>query len=189
MKLKNSLSVSLNIFLPILTITIISLFLYYSSRNIPNYSLRIFLASASGLVYFICILFSPLFIFILLDLKGIGFKKAVSFSLVIPVLWMIKDVIVLIESHPFIEALYWLLNPLYIWYSCLLIIDFGFGTLLVRYIKRRQGSQEQVFTAKPVIAILVAVTIAAGIFAWGQGENIYSLYLDGYRLLYGFGIH
>jgi hypothetical protein len=103
-------------------------------------------------------------------------------------LWMTKDVLVLLESHPILECLYWYFNPLTIWMVCLLATHMGTGTLLARYVLKRRGQSIQVITPAPVAAILIGLVVFGGIFAWGQGENSFSIYLDGYRLLFGFGV-
>ena len=65
--------------------------------------------------------------------------------------------------------------------------EMGLGTLLGRYILKRRGKTIRVVTFGPLIAILVGAALFAGILAWGQGENLYVLYLDSYRLFFGSG--
>jgi hypothetical protein len=77
---------------------------------------------------------------------------------------------------------------MYIWLACLLAIEMGLGTLLARYILVRRGHPLRVITAAPIAAIVIGLVIFGGIYAWGQGENLFSVYLDGYRLLFGSGV-
>ena len=53
---------------------------------------------------------------------------------------------------------------------------------------KRRGQSIKVFSLAPVASIVIGALIFGGIFAWGQGENLYSIYLDGYRLLFGSGV-
>jgi hypothetical protein len=100
---------------------------------------------------------------------------------------MTKDVVVMMGAHRIIESLYWYLNPLSIWVLCLLSVEMGVGTLIGRLILKRRGREIQVFTWGPIAAIVIGAAAFGGIFAWGQGENLYVLYLDGYRLFFGSG--
>ena len=95
-------------------------------------------------------------------------------SITIPVIWMAKDVVVLTESHPLIEAVYWLVNPMYIWFGCLLSIEIGLGTLIGRMILIKNGKDIITFTIGPLAAIGAGLGIALSIYAWWGGENVFS---------------
>jgi hypothetical protein len=92
------------------------------------------------------------------------------------------------ESHPFLECLYWYFNPLTVWMICLLAIEMGIGTLLGRALLQRGGQSMKVISFAPIAAIVIGAIVFGGIYAWGQGENLFSIYLDGYRWIFGSGI-
>jgi hypothetical protein len=165
-----------------------SYFIYYNSRQIANLALHQALATIFGTIYFISIFFGALFIYTTKYVQGVSLGKRILASCTIPFLWVTKDVFALMESHPFLECLYWYFNPLTIWMLCLLAIEMGFGTLLGRILLKRRGQQLKIITPIPIAAILIGAATFAGIYAWGQGENLFSLYLHGYRLLFGSGI-
>ncbi len=173
--------------LSVLILALISYFVYFGSRRIENQLLRQILAAGFGTLYFVSIFFAPFYIYTLTYLRGVPLSGRLMASFLIPFLWMTKDVVVMMESHPLLESLYWYLNPLYIWLACLLAVETGLGTLLARYILARRGQPIQVITAAPIAAIVIGIVVFGGIFAWGQGENLFSIYLDGYRLLFGSG--
>jgi hypothetical protein len=174
--------------LSVLILALISYLVYFGSRRIVNQSLRQILAAGFGTLYFVSIFFGPLYIYTTTYLRGVPLSGRLLASCLIPFLWMTKDVLVLMESHPFLECLYWYLNPMYIWLVCLLAIEMGLGTLLARYILVRRGRSLQVISAAPIAAIVIGIVVFGGIYAWGQGENLFSVYLDGYRLLFGSGV-
>jgi hypothetical protein len=169
-------------------IALLSYIIYYGARSIENQTLHQPLALLFGTIYFLSIFFGPLFIYTSTYLQGASLTKRILVTGAIPFLWMTKDVILLMESHPFLECLYWYFNPLTIWLVCLLSIEMGFGTLLGRYLLNRRGQSIKVFSLAPVAAMLIGAVAFGGIYAWGQGENLFSLYLDGYRILFGSGI-
>jgi hypothetical protein len=173
--------------LSVLILALISYLVYFGSRQIGNQLLRQILAAGFGTLYFVSIFFGALYIYTVTYLRGVPLSGRLIASLLIPFLWMTKDVVVMMESHPFLESLYWYLNPLYIWLACLLAVETGLGTLLARYILVRRGQPTKVITAAPIAAIVIGIVVFGGIFAWGQGENLFSIYLDGYRLLFGSG--
>ena len=174
--------------LSVLFLALISYLVYYGSRRIENQALRQILPAGSGTLYFVSIFFGPLYIYTVTYLRGVRLPGRLLACCLIPFLWMTKDVLVLMESHPFLESLYWYLNPMYIWLACLLAIEMGLGTLLARYVLVRRGQTIRVITAAPIAAIVIGLVIFGGIYAWGQGENLFSVYLDGYRLLFGSGV-
>jgi hypothetical protein len=175
-------------FLSVLFVALASYLLYYGSRRIENRFLHHSLAASSGLIYFGCIVLGPLYITTASYLRGASPGRRILLASLLPFLWISKDVLVLTASHPFVECLYWYLNPLSAWMVCLVAIEIGVGTLLARYLLKRRGQSLQVISPAPVAAILVGLAVSGAILAWGQGENLFSVYLDGYRLLFGSGL-
>ena len=169
-------------------VALLSYIIYYGSRQITNPNLHQALAVIFGTIYFLSIFFGPLFIYTYTYINGISLGKRILAAGFIPFLWMTKDVFLLMESHPFLECLYWYFNPLTVWVICLITIEIGLGTLLGRYILRRRGRSMKVISLAPLAAIFIGAIVFGGIYAWGQGENLFSLYLDGYRMLFGSGI-
>ena len=161
---------------------------YFGSRLLENDSTRILLATVAGSVYFACMSLGPLAIFTISSLRGASLAERILATFSIPFIWMVKDVILLTQSHPFLESLYWFFNPLYIWLTCLIVGEMGAGTLIARAIKKRRGEAIRVVTPAPLLAIIIGMTIFSGLFAWGQGENIYALYLEVYRSIFGAGV-
>jgi hypothetical protein len=129
-------------FLIVFVLALISCLVYYGSRHIENRSTGQFLAAVFGTVHFCCIFFGPLYIYTDGYLRGVPLARRILASSLIPFLWMTKDVLLLTESHPFPECLYWYVNPLSIWMICLLAIEMGLGTVLARTILRRRGQGE-----------------------------------------------
>jgi hypothetical protein len=174
--------------LAVFLIALISYLIYYGSRRIESQPVHQALSFLFGTIYFCTIFFGPLYIYAYGYLHGLSLPGRIVTSSLIPFLWITKDVILLTESHPFLECLYWYFNPLSVWMVCLLAIEMGLGTLIARTLLRRRGQPLKVVSVGPVAAIVIGGLIFGGIFAWGQGENLFSIYLDGYRLLFGSGV-
>jgi hypothetical protein len=174
--------------LVVFLIALMSYLIYYGSRRIENQPAHQILAFLFGTIYFLSVFFGPLYIYTYGYLHGVSLPGRIVASSLIPFLWMTKDVINLTESHPFLECLYWYFNPLSVWMVCLLAIEMGLGTLIARYLLKRRGESLKVVSVGPVAAIVLGGLVFGGIFAWGQGENLFSIYLDGYRLLFGSGV-
>jgi hypothetical protein len=101
---------------------------------------------------------------------------------------MTKEVVRLTESHPVVECFYYYFNPLNFWLISFLAFEMGIATLLARYILQRRGENMKIITASPIVVILVSLTIVISAYAWGKGENLYVLFLEGYRLIFGSGL-
>jgi hypothetical protein len=187
MEKRGSRLTTLKPLLSVFFLALTSYLVYYGSRRIENQLLQQILAASFGTIYFCSIFFGPLYIYTDGYLRGVSLPGRILASSLIPFLWMTKDVLVLTGSHPFLECLYWYLNPLSIWMICLLAIEMGLGTLLARYILKRRGQSIEVVSFAPVAAIVLGGVVFGGIFAWGQGENLFAIYLDGYRLFFGSG--
>jgi hypothetical protein len=173
--------------LVVFLLALVSYLIYYGSRLVENQTIHQTLAAAFGTVYFVTIFFGPLYIYTDYYVRGVPLGRRIVTASLVPFLWMTKDVLALMGSHPIAESLYWYFNPLSVWMVCLLAVEMGLGTLTGRYILKRRGQAIRVVTFGPLAAIILGGAVFGGIFAWGQGENLYSLYLDGYRLLFGSG--
>ena len=160
---------------------------YYGTRGVGDRALGDILAAFLGTIYFVAIFFGSLYVYTHTYLIGLSLPRRVLLTCLIPFVWMSKDILVMTESHPWIESLYWYLNPMYIWLGCLILVQVGAGGMLARYILKRRGEAVKVFSIRSLAAILIGLGLFAGIYAWGQGENLYSLFLDGYRWLFGTG--
>ena len=185
---RRSRSAILKPLLVVFLVAFVSYLIYYGSRLIGNQAIHQALAATFGAIHFASIFFGALYIYTYGYLRGVSLPVRILASSLIPFLWMTKDVVVMTESHPFLECLYWYFNPLSVWMVCLLAIEMGAGTLLGRAILKRCGEQVRILTLGPLASIVIGALLFGGIFAWGQGENLFSLYLDGYRLLFGSGI-
>jgi hypothetical protein len=168
-------------------LALVSYLIYYGSRLVENQAIHQTLAAAFGTVYFVTIFFGPLYLYTGCYVRGVPLGRRIVAASLVPFLWMTKDVLVLMGSHPIAESLYWYFNQLSVWMVCLLAVEMGLGTLTGRYILKRHGQAIRVVTFGPLAAIILGGAIFGGIFAWGQGENLYALYLDSYRLLFGSG--
>ncbi|MEN8243425.1 MAG: hypothetical protein ABFS43_00835 [Thermodesulfobacteriota bacterium] len=161
---------------------------YFGSRHLEGGLLQSWMACFFGTTYFLSIAFGTLYVYIAARLRGANLPQCILASLVNPSIWMTKEVLRLTESHPFLESLYWFLNPLDLWLLSFVIMEMGLATLMVRTILKQKGEEVIVFTMGPVVTVLGSLTFAVSIYAWGEGENIYVYFLEGYRLLFGYGL-
>ena len=61
-------------------------------------------------------------------------------------------------------------------------------TLIARAIRNKRHKPVRVVTTALVAVILASLLFVISAYAWGKGENIYVIFLNGYRFLFGFGI-
>ena len=121
MKTKISVPPAYRPLIQIALLAVVSYLGYYGARGIASQPLRQGLASIAGTFYFISIFFGPLYIYTRAYLEGLPLVRRVLLASLIPFIWMSKDILVMLESHPLLECLYWYFNPLYIWLVCLMV--------------------------------------------------------------------
>jgi hypothetical protein len=168
-------------------LALVSYLIYYGSRLVGNQVIHQALAAVFGTIYFVTIFFGALYVYTDCYVRDVPLGLRIVASSLVPFLWMTKDVLVMMGAHPIVESLYWYFNPLSVWVVCLLSIEMGLGTLIGRTILKRRGREIKIVTLGPLAAIIIGAAAFGGIFAWGQGENLYVLYLKGYRLFFGSG--
>ena len=93
-------------------LALVSYLVYYGSRLIKTQAIHQPLAAVFGTIYFVTIFFGALYIYTDCYVRGVPLGRRFVASSLIPFLWMTKDVVVMMGSHPIIESLYWYLNPL-----------------------------------------------------------------------------
>ena len=172
----------------VLLVAVISHLGYFGSRHVSTDMIRQLMAKIFGATYFLSIAFGPLYIFTTAYVHGLSLTGRILLSFVVPFAWMSKEVLRLTESHPFVECLYWYLNPLNVWLVSLTILEMGLATLIARTLLGRRGQPIKVVTMAPIGVILGSLVFVVSAYAWGKGENLYVIFLQGYRLLFGSGI-
>lgn len=179
----------LNPVLTVLVIAVVSFAGYFGSRHLESHDLlRQVMAGLFGTTYFLSIALGAAYVYSTLYLRGAGLWKRLAAAFVVPFLWMTKETLLLTESHPFVECLYWYVNPLNIWLALFLIFQAGVGTMISRRLMKGGGGGRSVVTAGPVVVSVVSLFLIIALFAWGKGENVYTLFLEGYRVMFGSGV-
>jgi uncharacterized membrane protein YfcA len=161
-----------------------SLFAYHYSRYIENQSLHLALAAFFGLTYFLSISFGPLALYLFGSHLQIKKSWLLFCCLLTPFLWMTKEVLKLTESHPLLECLYWYVNPLHLWMFTFFGVQWGLGRFIINHLALKNGGPSRFTKLQSLGLALFSLTLGVALYAWGQGENIYALYLEIYRTLY-----
>lgn len=161
---------------------------YFGSARLENDALHQALAKIFGTTYFLSVAFGTLYVYTVSYVRGASLGERVLASVISPFIWATKESLLLLESYGILESLYWYLNPLNFWLICLMALQMGIGGIVARGVLRRRG--EAVTAATPASLALIAVSVAAVVsaYAWGKGENLYVIFLAGYRALFGYGI-
>ena len=172
----------------LLIVAAVSFLGYFGSRHVPSDTIHQLMAKVFGTTYFLSVAFGTLYIFTTAYVRGVSLPGRILAAFVVPFLWMSKEVYRLTESHPLAECLYWYFNPLNVWLVSLMVLEMGIATLIARAILKRRGPPLKVVTPAPLAVILGSLVFVISAYAWGQGENIYVIFLNGYRFFFGYGI-
>ena len=166
----------------------LSFVVYESSASISHELAHELLAKVSGAVYFVAVALGAFFVYLTASLDDAPFAQRVAGALATPLLWMTKESVRLLESHPLSECLYYFVNPLNLWLLLLVVLEMAVATLVARRLRRNLAERTRVLTPAPLVTIAVSLSLFVGLYAWGRGENIYVLFLSGYRGLFGAGV-
>lgn len=169
-------------------VMLLSFFGYNAGRTLGIEWGHQFLQALFGTTYFLSVAFGTLYIYTAAYLQKRSLPVRIGLSLITPFIWMTKEVLWLTQAHPIEQCLYWYLNPLNIWLLSLMIFEMGVATLIGRSLQKRADSSIIVFSRGPVVTIVGALAFVIAAYAWGKGENLYVLFLEGFRVLYGSGI-
>ncbi len=172
----------------VLAVAVVSMTAYFNLRSVGNDPMVQVLTKATGILYFVSVAFGTLVVFGLSYIGGASLRERILASFVVPFFWMTKEVLRLTESHPFSECLYWYLNPLNVWLITLMVLEMGIATLVARNVLKKRGQETRVATAAPIAVIVCSLIFVISVYAWGRGENVYVMFLSGYRLFFGSGV-
>ena len=163
----------------------ISWTVYNIAWRIGNPAIHQTLATITGTLLFLSVTFGTLFIYPVAYFRGASLKERILASLINPFLWATKENLRLLISFSFSESLYYYLNPLNIWLLCGLVAQMGIAEIFCRHLLKKRGEAVRVLAPGPISAIIIGLFLVITLFAWGQGENVYVIFLEGYRKIFG----
>jgi len=146
------------------------------------------LASIFGTLYFISVLFGPIVVYIWAYFRGASLGERILASAINPFLWATKECLRLLTSFTLLESLYYYFNPLSIWFACFLITEMGLAEIICRTGRRVRGDKIRIFHPAAIGAVFIGLALVIVAYSWGRGENIYAMFLDGYRTFFGSGV-
>lgn len=172
---------------PVLFVSIVAVsswILYNLAWRLPLHRL---LASLSGTVLFVSVAFGALLVYPMAYFRGASLGERVAACLIVPFLWATKECVRLFVSFSLLESLYYYLNPLNIWLLLGVTAQMGLAEMLCRQQLKRRGEEVRVFHPAALAVFLGGLFLVVSLYAWGEGENAYVLFLEGYRSLFGAG--
>ena len=156
----------------LLFLVMVSSWLVYNlSWRLENVGLHRVLASLSGTLLFLSVAFGTLAVYPWVYFKGGSWKECVRLCI----------------SFSFFECAYYYANPLNVWLAFGVIAEMGLAELLCRQRLRKGGDPVRVLHPLPVAALSIGLSLVVFLYLWGQGENAYALFLEGYRAFFGPG--
>jgi hypothetical protein len=176
--------------MPVLVVFLVmtsSWLMYNLSWRLENVALHYVLASLSGTLLFLSVAFGVLAVYPVAYFRGATWTERVLASLINPFLWATKECIRLSVSFSFLECFYYYLNPLNIWLACAVTAEMALVEMLCRHRRKRLGADVRVLHPTSVAVLLISLSLVISLYAWGEGENVYVLFLEGYRVFFGPG--
>ena len=176
---------------PVLVLFVVmasSWLVYNASWRFDSPLLHQALASVSGTILFLSVAFGALLVYSLAYSRGASLHERIIAALANPFFWATKECARLYVSHSFAECVYYYFNPLNLWLLLGVIAQMGLAEMLCRRRLAKRGEPIQVVVPGAAAALGGGLFLVIALFAWGQGEGAYVVFLEGYRALFGSGL-
>ena len=160
---------------------------YNLAWRLESTALHRSLASLSGTLLLLSVAFGTLLVYPMAFFRGATCKERVTASLINPLLWATKECIRISISFSFFECVYYYANPLNVWLAFGVIAEMALAELLCRHTLRKRVDEVRVLHPVAVAALLISLALVVSLYLWGEGENVYAMFLDGYRVFFGPG--
>jgi hypothetical protein len=172
----------------VFVIMILSMTAYNLSRSIESAAAHRMLATISGAAWFLSVVFGSFFVYAVAWMRGASLGERMLAISITPLFWATKEVFRLYESHTVLECLYWYLNPLNVWLISFMVLEAGLADIFCRFLMKKRGVAIRVANPRSLVTVFASLFFAISCYAWGKGENIYVIFLAGYRALFGSGL-
>ena len=160
---------------------------YNLAWRFENAAFHLFVASVSGTLLFLFVAMGPLAVYCMAYFRGATLKERIGASLINPFLWATKECLRLCISFSLLESVYYYFNPLNIWLAFGIAAEMALAEMICRQRRRSQGADIRVLHPIAVAVLLISLSLVVSLYLWGEGENVYAIFLEGYRVFFGTG--
>lgn len=160
---------------------------YNVAWRLENATLHRVVASLSGTLLLLSVALGPLAVYCMACFRGATLKERIWASLINPFLWATKECLRLCVSFSLLESVYYYFNPLNVWFAFGIAAEMALAEMICRQRRRGQGADIRVLHPTAVAVLLVSLSLVVSLYLWGEGENVYALFLEGYRVFFGAG--
>lgn len=160
---------------------------YNLAWRFENAAFHRFVASVSGTLLFLFVAMGPLAVYCRAYFRGATLKERIGASLINPFLWATKECLRLCISFTLLESVYYYFNPLNIWLAFGIAAEMALAEMICRQRRRSQGEDIRILHPIAVAVFLISLSLVVSLYLWGEGENVYAIFLEGYRVFFGPG--
>jgi len=177
--------------MPVSTLFIIAALCFVAYEIAPklgSYALHQVAAGVAGFVFFLCVWFGTLFVYPVSYFRGASTTERIVASLIIPFLYATKEVLRISMAFTLLESLYFYLSVLSMGVYFAAMAEMGLSEMIVRRIRKKRGEAIRVFPLPAILCLVLGISTVVFVFAWGNGEYTFYVFLQGFRKLFGSGI-
>ena len=171
----------------VIFVTTLSYVAYMLSPNITSFALYQVVAISSGIALFIGLGLGALYVYPVTSMRGAGPLERIVGSLVTPLAWMTKEVVIVGSVYTLWESLYYYLNPVHLLLISAVVAEMGAGELIVRRRLRKDGATERIVTFPALAAIVLGLGWFAFMFIWDLGVHHFYIFQEGFKAIFGYG--
>jgi hypothetical protein len=133
-------------------------------------------------VYAACLLVGPSLVYAVLRRGGSRMRHAAAAGLGLPLLWLFKELVRVTAVHPFLESLYYALNPVSVGVFSAALVPMALVEVERR---RREGRLHLEGWPGIVLGVFVLLAVTAAVVGYDNGgREIFYAYVALYRILF-----
>ncbi len=159
--------------------------LYFESWKIDNRDVQYGISFIAGIVLFVFIGFNSLIVYPVLYFKGATIHERIIASLIVQIVWIIKELVRVSEFFTFGETLYYTLNSAFLLALSGSFAFMGISEMFCRYRLKKKGvGLQKIITPLPVMSVISGIIALYIFLIWGVGEHWFYIYVTGYKLIF-----
>jgi hypothetical protein len=171
----------------VLLVTALSWVAYTLAPRIPSFVLYQVAAIISGIVLFVGLWLGTLFVYPVTYLRGAGPAERIMGTLVTPLVWMTKEVVVVGSVYTLGEGLYFYLNPVNLLLLSAVVAEMGIADIFVRRRLKKGRKVRRIVTVPALAALVLGLGWFVFMFAWDLGVHHFYIFQEGFKALFGYG--
>jgi hypothetical protein len=135
------------------------------------------------------LIFSSLFVYSLLHVRGASTKEKILWALIVPLAWILKEVWRVSYIFSLGESFFYALGPLPLGLLLSQLLSLCLCEIFWRWRYKKKIGSIRIFTPGPISVLVIFFILVYFMLFWGNagdtpGSNLFYIYMEGYKALF-----